>query len=172
MDINYWKLLRNTFVGAIGLLLLVCFGYVAYVVIIFTVPIPFTNQELLTLTDIDKICVEHFPVTTSIPTSELRVIEDQDDINNMINEIKSYADGWQLPGFSNYSPRQGPISVALVEDGINKMVIRIGHYEGRFYIREGLDTGRYLTEEEFNNIIAILEVDPQLAYHGRGGFNQ
>jgi len=158
----------TTILGSIFLFLLLgacCVLWIMYQGgIEYVIPIPYTYERLEKLNNVDQIHVDlHFP-----PDYELvytKTITNPEEINTIVEKVRSYADNWILPTFHYFSFPQSPIKVAFARNGQTKLLVAfsIGYRYGFPYmaVQPG---GKYLTESEFKELMAVLGVDENCAH--------
>ncbi len=156
----------------LGISLLLCVGLVCTTryILLFLSNWKFTLHELNYLGKVDRIeLVALIPEQLSgqriLKTHLLKVIDDPQQIELIVNKIQIYADDWEPAEFGALSPLRGPIQIFFFYGERQQTVIEIGYNNTSFFIKQPLGPGRYLSEQEFNEIIDTLGIDRQLGYY-------
>lgn len=101
-------------------------------------------------------------------TRPIRTINDPEEIDLVITQMRTFSNGWQYEGFSppwtTSFGRTGPVQIGFYAKGKLKILFKIGHKSNEpYYIQELGGPGKYLDYEEFREIMELLEIDETYA---------
>lgn len=129
----------------------------------YIVPIPYTYERLEKLNNVDEIEIYVYYPPDYEPMYR-RIITDSEEINAIVERMHTYADNWILPTFHYSSFSQSSVTVAFARNGETQMLVvfGIGYRYGLPYmaVQPG---GKYLSEKEFKELMAMLGVDENCA---------
>lgn len=98
----------------------------------------------------------------------IRSIKDSEQINQIVEILRKYADDWQHSGFGSLSPLLGPVQIVFHSKKGQETVIEIGYTSDTpFFLRQYKGPGRYLSKAEFKELMKVLEIDEEAAYYER-----
>jgi len=129
----------------------------------YVIPIPYTNERLKTLNNVDQIQILIFFPPNYEPVYT-KTITDPEEINAIVEKVRTYADNWILPTFHYFSFPQPPVQVAFAREGEIELLeaFFIGDRNGFPFIT-ALPGGKYLSANEFKELTAVLKVDENCA---------
>ncbi len=125
----------------------------------------FTLEELKALTEIDRVEVFHEDSSTG-ENHLINIITDTQKIDSVVDISRAYAENWQ---YEYPYAKPGPLRVRFFDAEEQKLEVMIGyHYresanKTRFYLSVPFGPGKTLQQQEFDEIINVLDVDASLA---------
>lgn len=128
----------------------------------------FENKELGALDEIDQIKIV-VGGEDGGEVESVKMIDDPQDIERIIVKLRTYSKHWQYESFgppdTGVLGRPVPIGVTFYDGGEIKTILRIGYSKDMPYFLTRYQEGRYLSYEEFKEIMALLGLDEQAAYY-------
>lgn len=129
----------------------------------YVIPIPYTYERLEKLNNVDQIRV-HIYFPPDYEPVYTKTITNSEEISVIVEKMHTYAGNWILPTFHYFSFPQSPVEVAFARNDETELLVGfgIGYKYGLPYmaVQPG---GKYLSETEFKELMAIFGIDENCA---------
>lgn len=133
----------------------------------------FTNKELEALAQVDQIKITVSEVQghggEAAKILSLKIIDNPQEIERIVAKLRTCSNHWQYESFgppdTGVLGRPVPIGVTFYDKGEIKTILRIGYSKDMPYFLTRYQEGRYLSYEEFKEIMVLLGLDEQAAYY-------
>jgi hypothetical protein len=132
---------------------------------------PFFNS-FEELDEVDQIIVIVSKISnngTVLETLKRETLNNPEQINQLISKIRTYSTRWQYEEFdildTGISGRPAPVQILFYNREDPTAFLLIGYTKDNRYFLQSLGQGRYLTENEFQDLMGFLKIDTNFAYY-------
>ena len=127
----------------------------------------FTLDELKRLDKLDRIEITHRHNFSS-DSYPLKTIDNPKQIELIVQAFHTYADNWQ--SYHPYAP-PGLLYIEFYNNNERQLTLMIGYTDNTssgnlfYHLSKGFGPGRPLKEQEFKELMKLLDIEESLAYY-------